>query len=156
MTLYEISKEIENFEFKVDEETGEILNIMQLDEIMMARDEKIENIALWIKNLDAEATAIREEEKALADRRRSKERKIESLKNYIASNVEIGEKFETARTRISFRKSQVVQIEDIENLPVNFTKIKVEPDKMAIKTALKNGIYLEGCELVDNYSIQIK
>ena len=99
---------------------------------------------------------IREEEKALAERRRSKERKIESLKNYIASNVEIGEKFETARTRISFRKSQVVQIEDIENLPVNFTKIKVEPDKTAIKTALKNGIYLEGCELVDNYSIQIK
>lgn len=155
MTLYEISKEIENFEFKVDEETGEILNIMQLDEIMMARDEKIENIALWIKNLDAEASAIREEEKALAERRRSKEKKAESLKEYLSSNLD-GKMFETSKVKISFRKSQSLNVADVEKLPGVFRKVKIEADKTAIKNALKSGFYIEGCEIVENSNIQIK
>lgn len=155
MTLYEISKEIENFEFKIDEETGEILNIMQLDEIMMARDEKIENIALYIKNLDAEATAIREEEKALAERRRSKEQKVESLKEYLSSNLD-GITFETSKVKISFRKSQSLNVADVEKLPVEFRKVKIEADKTAIKNALKCGFYIEGCEIVVNSNIQIK
>ena len=70
MTLYEINAALEAFESEVDEDTGEILNYDKLAELNMAKDEKRENIALYIKNLTAEAKAIREEEKALAERRR--------------------------------------------------------------------------------------
>ena len=59
MTLYEIDKAILDFEFEVDEESGEILNASELDELQMARDDKIEGISLWIKNLEAEKEAIR-------------------------------------------------------------------------------------------------
>ena len=36
MNIYQINQEIENFKFEIDEETGEILNLMQLDELNLA------------------------------------------------------------------------------------------------------------------------
>ena len=53
MTLFEINKAILDFEFEVDEETGELLYAQDLDELQMARDEKFEKVGLWIKNLNA-------------------------------------------------------------------------------------------------------
>ena len=46
MTLYEIDKALADFEFEIDEDTGEILNAADLDELNLARDQKIENIGL--------------------------------------------------------------------------------------------------------------
>ena len=54
MNLFDVNSDIENFEFKCDEETGEILNLDELDNLKMQKDEKIENIALYIKNLKAQ------------------------------------------------------------------------------------------------------
>ena len=60
MTLYEIDNRLLSL---VDEETGEITDLEKFSELQMARDEKIENCALWFKNLKAESEAIRNEEK---------------------------------------------------------------------------------------------
>ena len=48
MTLYEIDKQISEFPFDVDENSGEILNIEDFEALQMARDEKVENVALYI------------------------------------------------------------------------------------------------------------
>lgn len=81
MTLYEIDKALmDAFDAAVDAETGEIIDeeayvdFMQLD---MEKDKKIENVGLWIKDLKAEAEAIRAEELLLSGRRRAKENKLE-------------------------------------------------------------------------------
>ena len=67
-TLYEIEQAIMDC---VDLETGEIIDIEKLDQLQMDKDVKIENTALFIKNLLSDADQIREEEKKLADRRRA-------------------------------------------------------------------------------------
>ena len=59
--LYEIMNEIENFDFEIDEETGEILNFDALDRLQVARDVKIENLCLWVKNLKSDAEAYKAE-----------------------------------------------------------------------------------------------
>ena len=46
MTLYDIDSAIENWEPKINEETGEVLNFSELDDLNMARDAKIENSEL--------------------------------------------------------------------------------------------------------------
>ena len=51
-SLYEIEEQILNC---VDLETGEIIDEEALANLSMERDTKVENIALWIKNLLAEA-----------------------------------------------------------------------------------------------------
>lgn len=155
MKLYEIIKELEEFQFEIDEETGEILNIQDLDSLNIAKAEKTENIALWIKNLESDSKAIREEEKALAERRRAKEKKAESLTKYL-EYVLNGDGFESAKVKISFRKSQSVSVADVDALPEVFTIIKKTADKTATKNALKSGFYIEGCEIVENNNIQIK
>ena len=48
MNLYDISEELLNFKFMIDEETGEILNINELDNLKMAFNEKAENIIKYI------------------------------------------------------------------------------------------------------------
>mgnify|MGYP000917782718 FL=1 len=65
MNIYEIDNAMFSL---IDEETGEIKGYEAFEELQMQREEKIENVALWYKNLIAESKAIREEEKALAER----------------------------------------------------------------------------------------
>ena len=81
MTLYEIDNAILEC---IDLETGEIIDIDKLNELQLKKETKIENVALWIKDLKAEAEAIKAEKLALAERQRVAENKAESLKRWLA------------------------------------------------------------------------
>lgn len=154
MKLYEIIKEIDNFEFKVDE-NGEILNLMQLDELELEKNEKIENIALYIKNLKSDTEELKKEEENLMQRRRVKEKKVEALKDYLSQFMQ-GEKFETPKVKIGWRKSEKVEITDDFELPESYYRVKREIDKTRVKEDLKQGIEIAGAKIIENCSIQIK
>lgn len=155
MTIYEIDKAILDCQ---DSETGEITDFAKLDALQMAREAKIENIACWIKDLQADAKALKEEEQNLADRRRAAEHKAESLKNYLTFVLN-GEKFKSPRAQVSFRRSQQVYIEDetkfTESHP-EYVKVKKEIDRAGVKSALKEGEQIEGACLEEHQNIQIK
>ena len=157
MTLFEIDDAILNFEFEVDEETGEILNAQNLDDLKMEREQKIEGVGLWIKNLEAEAAAVKAEKDNMADRQRRLEKKAESLKGYLAYALQ-GEKFSTPKIALSWRRSESVVITDEHLLPetcLNVTIVK-KPDKKVIKDALKAGKDIMGAELIEKQNLQIK
>lgn len=157
MSIYEIEQEILAL---VDPETGEITDFEALDKLNMAREAKLENIALWVKNLNAEAKAIREEEKSLAERRRVAESKAERLEKYLDQTLS-GEKFSTAKVAISYRKSKAVEIAD-EATFITFADaayIVPQPpkiDRKAVGDALKSGAVIVGATLVERNNIQIK
>ena len=153
MKLYEIDDAILNC---IDEETGEIIDAEQLDKLYMEKEEKLENIALWIKDLKAEAEALKNEKQAFAERQKVAENKMESLKKYLAYALD-GKAFKTTRASVSFRKSQAVEITDIYKLDENYLRYKEpEADKTAIKEALKAGKTVAGATLVENTSVIIK
>ena len=158
MTLYEINSEIMSC---IDMETGEVIDTEKLNELQLERDAKIENVALWIKELKAEAEAIKNEEQALADRQRVAENKAESLKNWIAYALN-GEKFKTAKCSVSFRTTESVEVteEGLESLMNGHDELLTykapEPNKKAIKQALKDGLNVAGVQLVQNTSTIIK
>ena len=56
MTIYEIDQSIMEC---VDLETGEIIDIDKLNELELEREKKLENVACWIKDLKAEAEALK-------------------------------------------------------------------------------------------------
>lgn len=160
MKLYEINKELENcFILEegavVNKETGEILDSSYLDSLLLEREEKIDGIACFIKNLKAEEEAIANEIKILQQRKKVKENKIESLKNYLG-NVLDGEKYESARARISYRSASSVLIEDEVIIPAKYITYEPKVDKIGISAALKLGDTIPGAKLVTNTSIQIK
>lgn len=157
MNLYEIKQEFEKaIEECVDMETGEIINPTRLDELNMILTDKRENVALYIKNLSAEAKAIDEEAKNLTNRKRVLNNKVEGLKKYLADNLE-GHKFETAKVVVSFRKSEQLEINSIEHIPTEYL-ISQEPkiDKVALKKSIKQGAVINGVQIITKQNIQIK
>ena len=153
MNLFEIENDIMNC---WDQETGEILDSDRLDQLEMERDTKIENIALYIKNLTADAEALKAEKQSFAERQKAAENKAESLKKYLA-NYLAGQKFSTPKVAISFRKTSSVNVTDISQLPEEFLKFAdPTPDKTAIKNAIKAGTTVTGAEIVEGQSISIK
>lgn len=155
MTLYELSHELDNYELKIDEETGEITNLDELEALQLERDAKVENVGLWIKNLKAEAEAVKEEAKRLTQRARVAENKAERLKDYLTECLG-GETFKTSRLAVSYRKSQAVNVTDPMALPERFKVIDVKPDKTAIKNAIKAGETVTGAEIEERTSTIIK
>lgn len=157
MNLYEIKQEFEKaIEECVDMETGEIINPTRLDELNMVLTDKRENVALYIKNLSAEAKAIDEEAKNLTNRKRVLNNKVEGLKKYLADNLE-GHKFETAKVVVSFRKSEQLEINSIKHIPTEYL-ISQEPkiDKVALKKSIKQGAVINGVQIITKQNIQIK
>lgn len=153
MKLYEIDQAILNC---IDLETGEIIDTEQLDKLTMEREAKLENVACWIKELKAEAEALKAEKMAFAKRQQVAENKMESLKKYLAYALD-GQAFKTVRASVTFRKSQAVEIADIYKLDENYLRYKEpEADKTAIKEALKAGQTVAGATLVENTSVIIK
>lgn len=157
MNLYEIKQEFEKaIEECVDMETGEIINPTRLDELNMVLTDKRENVALYIKNLSAEAKAIDEEAKNLTNRKRVLNNKVEGLKKYLADNLE-GHKFETAKVVVSFIKSEQLEINSTEHIPAEYL-ISQEPkiDKVALKKSIKQGAVINGVQIITKQNIQIK
>ena len=155
-SLYDIDNDILNC---IDEETGEIIDIDALDALNMERDAKIEGVVCWIKDLKAEAEALKAEKQALADRQKSAENKAESLKKWLAFALN-GQKFSSPKAAVSFRKSQSVEIIDINALAMENDDLIIyqepKPDKTAIKKAIKDGRTVNGAELVENVNVIIK
>jgi outer membrane murein-binding lipoprotein Lpp len=163
MTLYEIDKSIEQLVNAVDPETGELMvDNSALDALIMERERKIENIACYIKNLAADIKALKDEETALAERRKAAEKKTERLREYLDYALQ-GQKFQTAKCAVSFRKSQAVELADDfidwaektgNNTLLRFTAPAA--NKVAIKALLVQGAEIPGAKLVENTSVIIK
>lgn len=153
MNLYEIDNAITAC---VDEETGEIIDLEKLNELLMERDTKIEKVALWIKNLDALASSIKSERDALDKRMKLTENKAKSLREWLGNALD-GQKFETSRVAVSFRKSEMTEVdESVLDKKWCKEKITYTPDKTAIKNAIKAGQTVDGARLVTRKNIQIK
>lgn len=157
MTIYEIDNAILGC---IDTDTGEIIDMDALEALEMERDSKIENVALWIKDLKAEAEAIKAEKQNLEKRQKAAENKAEQLKKYLEYALN-GEKFKTAKCSISYRKSVSVDVnmellQTFDDSDEYLRYSAPEPNKTAIKEALQNGATIPGCLLVENNSLQIR
>lgn len=165
-TLYEINSKIEEIldrlYAEVDEETGEVPEdiLMELSDMQEERVTKLDNIGAYIKNLEAEAAAIKAEMDNLKKRMEAKTKKADRLREYVKEEL-LGHdemKMETARNVFSFRKSVVVHVPDESIVPKKyFVKVTTEKlDKAAIKDLLKQGQKIKGAELLEKQNLQIK
>ena len=140
----------------VDLETGEIIDLDQLHELQMEREQKIENVALWYKNLVSDAAQYAEEEKAFNKKKQTAQAQAERVKAYLLDALQ-GEKYKSARVNISFRNNSRVIVDDVLNLPPRFVRFAApEPNKTEIAAAIKNGEEVNGARIEFSQSIIIK
>ena len=148
MTIFEIDEKILNC---IDVDTGEV-DIEALEALQLERNNKIENIIKWIKELRSEAAAISAEMDALAKRFDSRAAKADKLTAYLEVVLK-GEEFKTAACEIRYKKTPAaVKISDeasfLERYP-EFSRIKqtVSVDKVALKAAINSGETFDGASL---------
>lgn len=173
-SLYELVGEYklfeENFQNYVDlVESGDMPEGAiwdSLDSINGAIEEKIDNITCIHKQETYECDMIKAEIERLKHRLTAKENAANRLKEYIyVSMRSVGmDKLETARNKLSFRKSEKVMIDDPagfvqwaqEYNPELLTFKQPEPNKTEIKRILKSGQAIEGCRVETCMNLQIK
>ena len=164
MTLYQIDDAIRQVlenGFSVDAETGEIIfDDTDLDQLRMDLEQKIENIGIYVKNLRAEAEALKNEEASLKKRRERKQNLADHYADYVKAYM-LGEertKFETVKVQMSIRRSEAVEIDPLAHIPGAYLveKVEVKPDKAKLKKDLKAGAVIDGCRIVENQNIIIK
>lgn len=167
MTLYELTDEVNALRRLVDEEelpdgwwedtleslTGEI-------------NEKADNIGCLLKEIAYECDALRAEKARIEDRIGRKEKRYQSLKEYLSRELMKAQinKVETPRNVITFRRSESLNIDNEDRFILwaqkerddllKFSLPKI--DKMAVKKALKNGESINGAAIEEKYNIQIK
>ena len=159
--LYEIDQDILDC---VDMETGEILDAEKLDALQMERETKLEGVSLWVKDLTAEANAVKEEADKLTARKRALDNKIQALKSWLLIALN-GEKLKTPRCNVYQTHNQRLAVENEAGLisflktledPERFVRYTEELRKDEIKKALKDGYVIPGAALEETESVVIK
>ena len=162
LKLYEIDQAILDC---VDMETGEILDSEKLDALQMEREAKLEGVALWVKDLKAEAEAVKAEADKLNARKKALDNKIDSIKAWLLYALG-GEKLKTPRCNVYQTHSQKVVIDDekamidmLMSSPFGekFLRMKEpEIDKNALRDSMKQGYEYEFAHLEETESVVIR
>lgn len=157
MNLYELSiafQEVQNMDLdpEVMKDT--------LDSIEDAIENKAENIAKLIRNLESDVSAYKEEEDRLEAKRQSTENKVKWLKTYLEDNMKLTgkTKFKSGMFNFSIQKNPAsVNIIDERIIPEEFL-IQQQPkvDKTSLKEILKRGIEVPGTELKQTEGLRIR
>ena len=160
MKLYEIDPNLMALWNKISEQDGELLeeDIKALEELNLAKDDKIKGYGVIIRELDSEIADCKAETdriKEISDRLKNRREWLVNNLKYFMQSQGIP-KFESIEVKIAFRKSKSLEIDENANLPKEFIRIKEEPDKKAITDFIKGGGTVDGCQLVEKENIQIK
>ena len=162
MNIYNIQSEYQQLVNQLIENGGELTPELELA-LQINKDNfhsKSENYAYITKQFDGEIDIIDNEIKRLQQAKKSREKTIQRLKDTIelAMITFDIDKIETPLIKISFRKSESVEVENVNELPNEYKVIKLteSADKLKIKDAIKSGILIEGCSIKTNKNLQIK
>lgn len=159
--LYEIDLRLEDC---VDPETGELLAPEVFEALHMERAALLDDLASWYKNTAAMAAAIKTELNTLRERQKELEARAESLKERLEYFLD-GQKFESARHKITFRKSTAVSVENESALREwaetsgfdDCLRYKTpEINKTAVRDLLKAGKTVPGASLEERRTVVIK
>jgi len=162
MNIFKIQSEYQQIVTQLIENGGELTPDLELA-MQITKDNfhsKSESYGYCIREINYNKEIIEKEIERLQKLNKSCDKTIVKLKDRVefAMNTFEADKIETPLIKISFRKSESVEVENINQLPNEYKVIKVteSADKFKIKDAIKSGILIDGCSIKTNRNIQIK
>jgi hypothetical protein len=159
-SLYHISKEALDLAelLEVEELTPELEERLAINQNEL--QEKSVNFGFVIKDAENSILVIDEEIKRLQAIKKTQQKKCDILKGKISDALQFYgiEKVETPTIKMSFRRSESVEIVSLEQLQGEYLveKVSVTADKKAIKQAIKEGKEVDGAIIKENFNLQIK
>lgn len=170
MKLYEYAEEFRTLFDSLDEMDGDEMEqawFDTLESIEAEFEDKAENLIAFIKELNGQAAILREQEKAFAERRRTKERRAERLKKYLLGcmNAVGCKKIDRPLGCASVRNNVETPRFADEGAFIAWAKNNAgellrykdpEIDKAAVKRCLQEGHEIVGVTLERSQSVVIK
>lgn len=164
ITLYEIAQEYRSdLEKLADADLDDATLTDTLDSMGGELQVKAQSVACFIRNLEANAAAIKEAEAQMATRRKALENKAARVKDYLLASMMVAgvDKIECPYFRLSVRDNPAaVEVYQPELIPQNLMRQKpppvAEPDKTAIAAELKAGRIVPGARLTHGCRLEIK
>ena len=137
LKLWELSDELEQIGYELQEAGGEISDTLaeRLAALEGQWSDKAANVALYIRNCELTADAAREEERRLADIRRSNENAAAGLRRYLLEHMASQglKKVETPLIRVTVQRNSQPSISQLtDEIPERFTKYTPSLDKRAV------------------------
>ena len=144
MTLYEITGELLELQNMIEEGVDpDVLNDT-IESVEFDLEQKAEGYVMVIRNLEAQAKAIKDEEKRLREKRLSAENGIERLKKRLfdSMNATGKKKLNAGVFTLSVQKNggalPVIIDADVENMPKEMLKMEIRPDTKRIAELLQD------------------
>ena len=151
MNLYELTDELIQLQEMMSEECEEQVLLDTIEAVEGEFDAKIEGYCKVIKNLEADAKALKEESKRLSARQKSIENNISRMKNAMQTAlIQTGRKEAGGLLKAKIQKNggmlPLILSEAPERLPEAFRRVSYEADNEAIRKALDEGQELDFAE----------
>lgn len=164
LTLYQIADQyLQDMQLLQDRDLDDQTFADTLESLSGDLEVKATNVAMFIRNLEASADAIKKAELQMAERRKQIEAKSERIKEYLLNNmVRTGiTNIECPMFKISVRDNPESLIVDMSaDVPEKYYKQPPAPppqlDKVSLKNDIKAGLVIEGCRLERKKRIEIK
>lgn len=159
-TLYDIKKEYLELINQVEELDGELTP--ELEYKLKINQSELTNKAIAyhsvILSKEAFNTTVDNEIKRLQALKKQNNNVIDKLKNSLVSAIELYGDFTIGTNTFSLRKSERVEVEDVNKLPKEFKTVKVteQANKVEIKKALKLGQEIKNVYLREIFNLKIK
>ena len=162
VALYQIEQEYLNIVQSIIDAGGEITE--EQETALSISKEQLQNKGVCygfiVKELEGNIDLIDLEIKRLQALKKPLVNSIDRLKNNLSQAMQMFEvtELKTPLLKINFRKSESIEVTDIDLLDADFVKTTITKaaDKIAIKDAIKAEIPVRGAVLITNYNLQIK
>lgn len=163
-SLYQLSTEYQQAQTKLLESDFDEVTIKDtLEGLAGDLEVKAVNVAMFIRNVEVTADAIKQAETEMANRRKALEKKVDALKQYLKENMQACgiSKIESPYFALTIKKNPPAVI--IDNAGIIPSELYVYPeapapypDKKAIAEELKAGYEVSGAHLEQVERLEIK
>lgn len=161
ITLFDITSEYKRITEQLIESGGEVSPELeeQLQLTQSNLQEKAINYAYIIKQSEYECDMIDAEIERLTKMKKSRQKAIDNLKERLSDAMQhFGiDEIKAPTMKLSFRKSESVEIADEKLIPVKYLiEQPAKVSKSAIKDAIKSGESVNGAFIQVKFNLQIK
>lgn len=157
-SLYELTSTVAYLQSLLEE--GEIDEQTYKDSVeSMCVDGKVENIFKVMRNLERKADAFAEEIKRMTARKKTLDNSVQRLKDSVLNYLLVSEtkNMDAGVFSVGLRSSKSLKVWDDSHIPPEFLiPQKPKVDGTALKDAIKNGMVIDGVEIVEKPYIVVR
>lgn len=160
MNLFELTENYVKF-FTEFENADEVTEEMQemADNLNVEIEEKCDNYAKMIRNLEADVEAFKNQEKIFNEKRKSAENKVKWLKQNLQASMEQTGRKKVKTDLFSFniqKNKPTLEITNEKNIDDSYYVIERKLNKRELLNDIKEGLIIDGVGIKQTESLRIR